>query len=102
MSGSVCPWTRPEVASKGFGVQVQDRVQDMVQDLDQVQDLVQDIFFRKIMELGLKWVHNVTRYALILKLDGALWPRIISKPLLTPKTAVKYMYFIMTIHMSPP
>ena len=40
------------------------------------------------MEFGLKWVH-MARYELILKLDGALWLRIISKPLLTPKGAIK-------------
>ena len=34
------------------------------------------------MEFDLKWVH-VARYELILKLDGALWLRIISGPLLT-------------------
>ena len=31
----------------------------------------------------------MARYELILKLDGALWLRIISKPLLTPKTAME-------------
>ena len=36
----------------------------------------------KIMEFYLKWVHTA-RYELILRLDGALWLRIISKPLLT-------------------
>ena len=41
----------------------------------------------KIMEFDLKWVH-VARYELILKLDGALWLRIILKPLLTPKRAI--------------
>ena len=40
------------------------------------------------MELDLKWVH-MARYELILKLDGALWLSIISKPLLTPKVAIK-------------
>ena len=40
------------------------------------------------MEIGLKWVH-VARYELILKLDGALWLRIIFKPLLTPKGAIQ-------------
>ena len=39
-------------------------------------------------EFDLKWVH-MARYELILKLDGALWLTIISKPLLTPKTAMK-------------
>ena len=40
------------------------------------------------MEFDLKWVH-MARYELILKLDGALWLRIILKPLLTPKEAIK-------------
>ena len=42
----------------------------------------------KIMEFGLKWVH-MARYELILRLEGALWLRIIFKPLLTPKGATK-------------
>ena len=37
----------------------------------------------KIIEIYLKLVH-VGRYELILRLDGALWLTIISKPLLTP------------------
>ena len=36
------------------------------------------------MEFDLKWVH-MARYELILRLDGALWLRIISKPLLIQK-----------------
>ena len=36
------------------------------------------------MEFDLKWVHMVW-YELILRLDEALWLRIIFKPLLTPK-----------------
>ena len=36
------------------------------------------------MKIDLKWVH-MARYELILRLDGALWLRIILKPLLTPK-----------------
>ena len=40
------------------------------------------------MEFDLKWVH-MARYVLILKLDGALGLRIISKRLLTPKMAMK-------------
>ena len=40
------------------------------------------------MEIGLKWVH-IARYELILKLERALWLRIILKPLLTPKGAIK-------------
>ena len=36
------------------------------------------------MKIVLKWVH-MARYELILRLDGALWLTIISKPLLTPK-----------------
>ena len=42
----------------------------------------------KIMEFDPKWVH-MARYELILKLDGALWLRIILKPLLTPKRAME-------------
>ena len=42
------------------------------------------IKFMNIMEFGLKWVHTA-RYELILKLDGALWLTIVSKPLPTPK-----------------
>ena len=42
------------------------------------------------MEFDLKWVHMV-RYELILKLDGALWLRIISKLLLTPKWLIQKM-----------
>ena len=42
----------------------------------------------KNVELGLKCVH-MARYELKLKLDGALWLRIIFKPLLTPKGAIK-------------
>ena len=40
------------------------------------------------MEFGLKWVH-MAQYELMLKLDGALWLRIIFKPLLTPKRAIR-------------
>ena len=40
------------------------------------------------MEFGPKWVH-MARYELILKLDGALWLRIILKPLLTQKWLIK-------------
>ena len=40
------------------------------------------------MKFGLKWVH-MARYELILRLDGALWLRIIFKPLLTQKRAIK-------------
>ena len=40
------------------------------------------------MKFGLKWVH-MARYELILRLDGALWLRIILKPLPTPKRAIK-------------
>ena len=40
------------------------------------------------MEFDLKCVH-MGRYELILRLDGALWLRIIFKPLLTPKGAIK-------------
>ena len=41
-----------------------------------------------IMEFDLKWV-RMARYELILRLDGALWVRIMLKPLLTPKTAIE-------------
>ena len=41
----------------------------------------------KNIEIGLKWVH-MARYELILRLDGALWLTIISKPLLTTKMAM--------------
>ena len=47
-----------------------------------------DMFGSKHMIFCLKWVH-MARYELILKLDGALWLRIISKPLLTPKMAMQ-------------
>ena len=40
------------------------------------------------MKIGLKWVH-MARYGLTLRLDGALWIRIISGPLLTQKGAIK-------------
>ena len=40
------------------------------------------------MKFGLKWLH-MARYELILRLDGALWLRIIFKPLLTPKMTPK-------------
>ena len=38
----------------------------------------------KIVKFDLKWVH-MARYELILKMDEALWLRIIFQPLLTPK-----------------
>ena len=40
------------------------------------------------MKFGLKWVH-MARWELILRLDGALWLRIILKPLLTQQRAMK-------------
>ena len=40
------------------------------------------------MEICLKWVH-MARYELILKQDGAIWLRIILKPLLAPKGAIQ-------------
>ena len=43
------------------------------------------------MEFGLKWVH-MARYELILRLDGALWLTIISKPLLTQKRAITIQF----------
>ena len=39
------------------------------------------------MEFDPKWVH-MARYELILKLDGAIWLRIIFKPILTSKRAI--------------
>ena len=39
------------------------------------------------MEFDVKWVH-VAGYELILKLEGALWLRIIFKPLLTPQRGI--------------
>ena len=42
----------------------------------------------KNMEFGLKWVH-MARYELILRQDGAIWLRIILKPLLAPKGAIQ-------------
>ena len=44
--------------------------------------------FAKILEFYLKWAH-MARYGPILKLDGALWLRIISKPLLTLKKTIQ-------------
>ena len=38
------------------------------------------------MEFGMEWVH-MARYELIFRLDGALWPTIVFRPLLTPKKA---------------
>ena len=43
---------------------------------------------QQIMEFDLKWIH-MARYELILKQDGALWLRIISKPLLTLNMTMK-------------
>ena len=40
------------------------------------------------MKFGLKWVH-MARYELMIRLVRALWLRIILKPLLTPKRAMK-------------
>ena len=40
------------------------------------------------MKIDPKWVH-VARYGLILKQDGAIWLRIIFKPLLTLNRAIK-------------
>ena len=48
------------------------------------------------MKICLKWVH-MARYELILKLDGALWLRIILKPLLTPKRAIKTKNMVQQI-----
>ena len=46
------------------------------------------LLYSNIMEFDLKWVH-MSRYELRSRLDGALWLRIIFKPLLTPERAVK-------------
>ena len=43
------------------------------------------------MEFCLKWVH-MAQYELILRLDGALWLRIIFKPLLPPKSAITIQF----------
>ena len=40
------------------------------------------------MNFCLKWVH-MARYELMLRLDGALWLRIILKPVLTQKWPIK-------------
>ena len=46
-------------------------------------------FCSKILEFDMRWVH-MARYELILKPDGAIWLRIISKPLRLPKM---FMFF---------
>ena len=43
-------------------------------------------FDPKNMKFGLAWV-DMARYELILRQDGAIWLRIILKPLLAPKGA---------------
>ena len=45
------------------------------------------IFYKPNWIFYLKWPH-LARYELILKLKGAIWLRIILKPLLTPKGAM--------------
>ena len=50
--------------------------------------VVFEYYIYEIIKFGLKWVH-VARYELILKLDGALWLRIISNTPLTPRRAIK-------------
>ena len=45
------------------------------------------------MKFGLKWVH-MAWYELTLKLDGALWLRIILKPLLTKKWPIEIQKMI--------
>ncbi len=42
----------------------------------------------KLMEFDLKWVH-MARYELILKQVRAIWLRIVSKTLRTPKTSME-------------
>ena len=72
-------------------VQVEDLVQDPVQDLvrDQVDPEPRTTHFSmKFIEFDLKWVH-MAWYEFILRLDRALWLTIISKPLPTPKMAMK-------------
>ena len=68
-----------------------DVVLHLVQDLGLVQDQATRsrprrtvTFLMKIMKFDLKRIHMV-RYELILRLDEALWLRIIFQPLLTPK-----------------
>ena len=41
----------------------------------------------EIIEFDLKWVH-MARYELILRQDGAMWLRIIFKPLTTPQRVI--------------
>ena len=48
-----------------------------------------NIKFMKVIEFCMKWVH-MARYELILKLDGAIWLRIISKPLLAQSWPIKH------------
>ena len=50
----------------------------------------------KIIVFELKWVH-MPRYERILKQDGAIWLKIISNPLLTPKRATKIKKWSNTI-----
>ena len=59
------------------------KARTQVQDQNQDQDLVQETFF-EITEFDIKWVH-MARYMLIFRQGGAIWLRIISKPLLTQK-----------------
>ena len=47
-----------------------------------------DFFFLQIMEVEMKWVH-MAPYELILRLDGALWLRIIFYALLTLKRLIQ-------------
>ena len=49
---------------------------------------ISDFLAKQSGKFDLKWVH-MARYELILKQDGAIWLRIIFKPLLTPKRAIK-------------
>ena len=59
-----------------------------------------DMFVSKNMKFGLKWVY-MARYELILRLDGALWFRIILKPLLTPKRAIQIKKWSKNIKFGP-
>ena len=46
--------------------------------------------FMKIKEFGPKWVHMAWyKLILLIRLDGALWLRIVLKPLLTAKGTIK-------------
>ena len=54
----------------------------------------------KNMQFGLKWVH-MAQYELILRLDGAIWLRIIFKPLLTLERAMEGPKILKESKMAP-